>query len=102
MTTETLSATGHSVIVYGQPGCQPCKATSRALEKAGVPHAYLDVTMDPEARQAALVHGWSTTPVVEVRDPEGPVQAAWHGLRMENCKALADPSTDVAALDHRG
>lgn len=101
MTTETLTATGHQVTVYGRPGCQPCKAMSKALDRAGVPHTYLDVTVDPEARAAALFHGWETTPVVEVRDQEGTVQAAWHGLRVEHAKALAVPSTDVATLDHR-
>lgn len=96
-----LSPSGHLVLVYGQPGCQPCKATARTLDRAGVPHTYVDVTEDQEAHQDATSHGWDSTPVVEVRDAGGVVLAAWHGFRMEACKALAVQDVDVATLDRR-
>lgn len=103
MTAPTMTATGHSVTVYGQPGCQPCKATTRTLDRAGVPHHYEDVSLDPSMSAYIRDTYGPSTPVVEVKDPDtGQVQAAWTGFRVESCKALAHEDTDLAPLDQRG
>lgn len=92
MTSTTSPAT---VTVYGQPGCMPCKATTRRLDRAGVPYTYVDVTTDPAAFQAVRDHGYNSTPVVEVvrltSTPAGVERdvTAWHGYRQDSLDALA-------------
>ena len=39
------------ITVYGQPGCGPCHAVIRRLEKAEVPHQYVDLTQNPSQHQ---------------------------------------------------
>lgn len=92
MTNTTSPAT---VTVYGQPGCMPCKHTTRRLDRAGVPYTYVDVTTDPAAFQAVRDMGYKSTPVVEVvRHPSTPDGlerdvTVWHGFRPEYLDALA-------------
>ena len=92
MTSTTSPAT---VTVYGQPGCMPCKATTRRLDRAGVPYTYVDVTTDPAGSRAVRDHGYSSTPVVEVvRQTSTPAGlerdvTVWHGYRPEYLDALA-------------
>lgn len=37
------------VTVIGKPACQQCTATTRKLDKLGVPYTYRDATTDPKA-----------------------------------------------------
>ena len=103
MNENELTPTGHRLVLYTQDGCGPCRATAYALSKVpGVPFTSRDVRREPEALEAMKSAGWDSTPVVEVQDPEtGSVVAAWSGLRVDNLRALRDPSTDVATLDQR-
>lgn len=94
MTTPTTT-TAMTVTVYGQPGCMPCKATARRLDRAGVDYTYLDVTTDPAASRAVRDHGYSSTPVVEVvrhtPTPDGLERdvTVWQGYRQDSLDALA-------------
>lgn len=91
--TNTTSPT--TVTVYGQPGCMPCKATARRLDRAGVEYVYRDVTTDPAAAAELRDMGYKSTPVVEVvrqtSTPDGLERdvTVWHGYRQDSLDALA-------------
>lgn len=52
--------------LYSKPGCQPCKATKRALDKLGIEYEQFDVTTDPSAAEAAAGYGYTSLPIVVV------------------------------------
>lgn len=72
-----------TVIVYAKPGCPPCNATIKALDKAGVDYVKLDVTENPEALEACKALGYETAPVVVAGDDH------WAGFRPDRIAALA-------------
>lgn len=91
----------YDVIVYSQPGCMPCRATARKLDKLGVEYTVTDITDDDTAAAHLKAEGWQGTPVVEVvRD--GEVVAAWSGFRNDALSALTSPGADMGAHDKRG
>lgn len=91
-----------AVLVYTQPGCGPCKATVRSLERTGVEHELVDITEHPEGADFIRNHGWQATPVVNVTDDEGTTVAAWQGFRPEHITALGrTDEVDPATLDER-
>jgi len=62
----TLFTTEDNMItVYGQPGCGPCHAVIRRLEKAEVPHQYVDLTQNPGQHQRLVEAGCQQTPIIE-------------------------------------
>jgi glutaredoxin-like protein NrdH len=69
--------------VYAKPGCPPCDATIRLLEKIGVAYVKLDVTTDTEAFEACKLMGYGSTPVVVAGDQH------WSGFRPDRLTALA-------------
>lgn len=72
-----------TITVYSKPGCQPCAATIRALEKAGLQYVRLDITEDPSALEACRLLGYESVPVVVAGDDH------WSGFRPDRIKALA-------------
>lgn len=90
-----------NVTVYSQPGCMPCKATMRTLDRLGIEYTHTDVTTDDAAAAHLTAEGWNGTPVVEVTRA-GEVVAAWQGFRMDSLTAIATPAVDIAAHDRRG
>lgn len=53
------------ITVWTNPGCGPCIALTRALDRAGVPYALRDANSAPDALRAEWqAKGWHT-PVVE-------------------------------------
>lgn len=56
------------ITVFGKPSCQGCKLTVRHLDKQGTPHAYRDVTEDPDAAAAVAALGYKALPVVTAGD----------------------------------
>lgn len=90
-----------NVTVYSQPGCMPCKATMRMLDRLGIEYTHTDVTTDDAAAAHLVADGWNGTPVVEVTRA-GEVVAAWSGLRPDALTALATPGVDIKAYDKRG
>lgn len=107
VTTDTsvnpVTDSGHSVTVYGQPGCQPCRATTRTMDKAGVPYHYTDASLDAGVANYLRDTYGPTTPVVEVKDPDtGRVLAAWSGLRVGHIRELAEAELDPSSVDMRG
>ena len=65
-----------SVTVYSNPGCQPCKATERALKRLNIDYVKVDLSTDPEALEYVKSKGYSAAPVVQVGD-----DIMWSGYR---------------------
>ena len=53
-----------AITVYTKPACVQCNATFRALDKAGVDYAKVDITVDSDARDYVLGLGYLQAPVV--------------------------------------
>lgn len=70
------------ILVYAKPGCPPCDATIRALEKLGLDYVKLDVTEDTVAYEACQLYGYLNTPVVVAGDQN------WSGFRPDRIAAL--------------
>lgn len=90
MTTAVESTTAApvtSIVVYGQPGCMPCKATCRALDKQGLTYAYVDVQADDDALAHIRELGYQATPVVQVTRADGDVDH-WGQFRRERIRDL--------------
>ena len=57
-----------SITVLSQPGCQPCKAVARYLDKREIDYTYIDVTQDADAFAKIRDLGYQQTPVVIAGD----------------------------------
>lgn len=53
-----------AITVYTKPACVQCNATFRALDKAGVDYAKVDITVDGDARDYVMGLGYLQAPVV--------------------------------------
>lgn len=53
-----------AITVYTKPACVQCNATFRALDKAGVDYAKVDITVDSDARDYVMGLGYLQAPVV--------------------------------------
>ena len=78
-----------SITVLSKPACQPCVATYRALNKAGLEYASADLSEDPDALALAHSLGHQQSPVVVIRDDSGKIVDHWSGFRPDRLKALA-------------
>ena len=54
----------NTITVYTKPACVQCNATFRALDKAGLDYATVDITTDSEARDYVMGLGYLQAPVV--------------------------------------
>jgi glutaredoxin-like protein NrdH len=52
------------ITVHTKPGCIQCKATLRALQRAGLKFVTIDVSTDPQARDFVMSLGYLQAPVV--------------------------------------
>lgn len=75
------------ITVYSQPGCQPCNATKRALDRAGLDFREVDVTASPESLSYVKSLGYAATPVVVVE--RGDSVEYWSGYRPDLIRAQA-------------
>ena len=76
-----------TVTVYSKPACVQCNATYRALERAGLAYAVVDVTQAPAALEYIVGDlGHSQAPVVVVIE-DG--QNHWSGFRPDKIAELA-------------
>lgn len=71
-----------TVTVYSKPLCVQCDATRRALTKAGIAYAVVDVTEDAEALAKIKALGCVQAPVVITSEDH------WSGFRPDRIKAL--------------
>ncbi len=51
-----------NITVYTKPACVQCNATYRALDKAGIEYAVVDISEDPEARDYVMALGYLQAP----------------------------------------
>ncbi|HJT93937.1 redoxin NrdH [Rhodococcus sp. NPDC056960] len=72
-----------SITVYTKPACVQCNATYRALDKAGIEYAVVDITEDPEARDYVMALGYLQAPVIVAGDEH------WSGFRPDRIKTLS-------------
>lgn len=80
-----------TITVYTQPNCQPCKATKRALAKAGLEYIEADLTADNGRHLDYLrALGHQSAPVVTVEHGDT-LTDHWDGYRPERLRALAEP-----------
>lgn len=71
------------ITVYTRPGCGPCLATKRALDKAGLGYAVVDISQDDGARDYVRALGYQQAPVVVAGDDH------WSGFRLERIKSIS-------------
>lgn len=84
------------ITVYGKPGCQGCRLTTRRLTHHGLPHRYIDVTEDSDAGLTVTALGYMSLPVVTVGDVH------WSGFRLDKLDRLAEihaSAPDLVGLD---
>lgn len=55
----------HEITVYSKPACVQCTAVTRALDAAGVPYNYVDLTQDAAAMDHVQELGYRQAPVVQ-------------------------------------
>ena len=72
-----------SITVYTKPACQQCRATTKALDKAGLDYDLVDISLDDGARDYVMALGHLQAPVGEV-DGEH-----WSGFRPDRIRGLA-------------
>ena len=71
-----------SITVYSKPACMQCKATEKALAKAGLEFTTVDISMDEEARDYVMALGHLQAPVVDTGSE------TWSGFRPDRIKSL--------------
>lgn len=70
------------ITVYTKPDCQPCKATKRELDIAGLAYIDRDVSQDPTAAAELAARGLRAVPVV-VTDTD-----MWSGHRPDRIRGI--------------
>ena len=71
-----------SITLYTKPACVQCKATKKALDRAGLKYDTVDISLDDEARDYVLALGYLQAPVVEANGEH------WSGFRPERINSL--------------
>ena len=71
-----------SITLYTKPACVQCKATEKALDRAGQKYDTVDNSLDDEARDYVLALGYLQAPVVEANGEH------WSGFRPERINSL--------------
>lgn len=82
--TGTSKLVPRIITLYTSPGCQPCKATKRWLDKRGVEYKTIDVTENPDDLAAIKELGYKAAPVVIVSTGDPEVEIHWQGLVVAN------------------
>lgn len=72
-----------TITVYSKPQCVQCTATYRALDRAGLEYAVVDMSLDEQALAQVLELGYQQAPVVFAD------QDHWGGFRPDLIKATA-------------
>lgn len=74
------------ITIYSTPNCQQCKATYRALDRAGLTYRIIDLSADERAHEWVTDDlGYSQAPVVVIRD-----QDHWSGFRPDHITRIAN------------
>ena len=84
-----------TLTVYTKPNCVQCTATFKALDKAGITYAKIDISVDAEARDYVMALGYLQAPVVVAGGEH------WSGFRPDRIKAAGNravSASDATAL----
>lgn len=84
------------VTVYTSPGCQPCKATKRWLDKNGVDYKTIDVSENPADLAAIKELGYKAAPVVIVSTGDPEIELHWQGFHPDNLKKYTHSTKEAA------
>ncbi|AKK09585.1 Glutaredoxin-like protein NrdH [Corynebacterium atrinae] len=71
-----------AITLYTKPACVQCKATKKALDRAGLEYDTVDISLDDDARDYVLALGYLQAPVVEANGEH------WSGFRPERINNL--------------
>lgn len=71
-----------TITVYSKPACVQCTATTRALERQGIPYEIVDISIDATAYELVQGLGYRQVPVVIAGDKH------WAGFRPDMISAL--------------
>lgn len=71
-----------AITLYTKPACVQCKATKKALDRAGLKYDTVDISLDDDARDYVLALGYLQAPVVEANGEH------WSGFRPERINNL--------------
>jgi glutaredoxin-like protein NrdH len=72
-----------AVIVYTNPGCQPCRMTKKMLDREGVSYTEVDLSQNSTALEHVKALGHLQAPVVEAHS------ISWSGFRPDLIAALS-------------
>jgi glutaredoxin-like protein NrdH len=75
------------ITVYTKPACPQCRATLRALARAGLDYETIDISTDTQGRDFVMSLGHLLAPVVIAGDRH------WSGFRPDH---IADLAHDAA------
>lgn len=75
-----------TITVYTKPACEQCKATFRALDKAGLDYVKVDIGSDDQARDYAMSLGYLKAPVVIAGGQH------WSGYRPDRISRISKSS----------
>jgi len=85
-----------TITVYTKPGCQPCKATKRWLDKRDLEYSTVDVTTSPADLEAIKALGYEGVPVVIVAGRTPELDLHWHGFHPDNLAKYTTPNQEAA------
>lgn len=79
-----------SITLFTQPGCQPCNATKRMLDRLGLEAKEVNVRETASAFDTikSLNPAYNGTPVILVEREDGSIKH-WDGFRPDSIQALA-------------
>ncbi|MCX8995848.1 glutaredoxin-like protein NrdH [Rhizobiaceae bacterium BDR2-2] len=72
-----------TVTVYSKPACVQCTATTRALDRQGIPYDVVDISRDAAALDLVQGLGYRQVPVVVAGETH------WSGFRPDMIGSLA-------------
>lgn len=72
-----------TITVYSKPACVQCTATTRALDRQGVPYEIIDISTDADAYALVQGLGYRQVPVVVTGETH------WSGFRPDMIGSLA-------------
>jgi len=78
--TKENSSMTHTIKLYSQPNCQPCKATKRWFDRRGIIFQEIDVTESPADAAAIRALGFKESPVVIVSTGDPETDLMWSGF----------------------
>ena len=71
------------ITVYTKPNCVQCKATKRALDRAGINYREVDLSVDAQALENLRDLGYAQAPVVVVG------AESWSGFRPDMISTIS-------------